>query len=195
MNLTPSQAEAQEDHGFKQAQAQTESIIAMVAALECDYDRLQELRDEREALADTIEETSNIHRAEQNAASSDALNEALSALADWDEDNAEELKDLANEAGECDDREEAERIIQEDALSVEVRSGWDVVGGDMTASEFRIVLCTGGPHVEIRGELDNYGQPSRAWMQYQDWGTPMQQVFGVEQSTLLTYCSQFYFGE
>lgn len=185
-NLTPSQAEAQEDYGFTQAQAQTESIIAMVAALECDYDRLQELQEEREALvydySEAHEDPKQDHR------------EAEKALAAWDDENTEELKILMNEAGDCADREEAEQRIQEDPLSVEVRSGWDIVGGDMSASEFRIVLCTGGPHVEIRGELDN-GQPSRAWMQYQDWGTPMTRVFGIEQSTLLTYCSQFYYGE
>lgn len=184
-NLTPSQAEAQENHGFTQAQAQTESIVAMVAALECDYDRLSTLRDERSDLVSAAEDPE----------SEDETTEALNALATWHEENIEELNELQAAAGDCADEEEARERIQENALSVEVRSGWDIVGGDMSASEFRIVLCTGGPHVEIRGELDNYGQPSRAWMQYQDWGTPMTQVFGVEQSTLLTYCSQFYFGE
>ena len=186
-NLTPSQAEAQENHGFTQAQAQTESIVAMVAALECDYERLQELRDQREDLSNDVED------ADEQAEF--LLKEACAALAKWDAENGEELAELEAAAGDCADEEEARETIQENALSVEVRSGWDVVGGDMSASEFRIVLCTGGPHVEIRGELDNYGQPSRAWMQYQDWGTPMTQVFGVEQSTLLTYCSQFYYGE
>lgn len=194
-NLTPSQAEAKENHGLDQAKAQAASVAAMVAALDCDFDRLQELQDEREALADTVEETSEIHRAEQNAASSDALTQAIAAIDAWKEENGEELADLLNQANDCADQDEARERIQEDALSVEVRSGWDIVGGELSASEFRIVLCTGGPHVEIRGELDNYGQPSRAWMQYQDWGTPLTQYFGIEQSTLLAYCGQFYFGE
>jgi hypothetical protein len=77
-------------------------------------------------------------------------------------------------------------------LSVEVRSGWASATDTMTAEEFRIVLCTGGPHVEIRGEL-HLGTPSRAWMMYQDWGTPLTQYFDVEGSTLLAYCQEFYF--
>jgi hypothetical protein len=177
-----------EDHGKQQAKAQAEGVAAMVAALACDYDRLQELRDEREALADEIDgaNTASAYGLEQEAT-------ARAALAAWDEENAEELKDLENEAGDCADQDEARARIQEDPLSVEVRSGWDVVGGDLGAAEFRIVLCTGGPHVEIRGELDQYGTPCRAWMQYQDWGTPLTQYFDVSQSTLLAYCQEFYF--
>lgn len=170
-----------ENHGLDQAKAQAESIAAMVAALNCDYDRLQELRDEREALADDAEDNEN-------------PSAALEALTQWDEDNAAELNTLKHEAGNCIDQDAARDNIQEDPLSVEVRSGWDVVGGDLSAAEFRIVLCTGGPHVEIRGEIDN-GTPCRAWLQYQDWGTPMTQLFDVEQSTLLAYCQEFYFGE
>jgi len=175
-----------ENHAFEQAQAQTEGIIAMVAALECDYDRLQELRDERDALKSAVEDPE----------SDEETAEALSALADWNTDNAEELAALEEAAGECADQDEARARIQEDPLCVEVRSSW-VPAADVpfTAAEFRIVLCTGGPHVEIMGELDDNGQPYRAWMQYQDWGTPMQRVFGVEQSTLLAYCAEFYFGE
>ena len=171
-----------ENHGLDQAKAQAESIAAMVAALNCDYDRLQELRDEREELAEAAEDPET-----EDAA-------ALEALTQWDEDNAAELNTLEHEAGDCTDQDAARDNIQEDPLSVEVRSGWDVVGGDLSAAEFRIVLCTGGPHVEIRGEIDN-GTPCRAWLQYQDWGTPMTQFFDVEQSTLLTYCQEFYFGE
>ncbi len=37
--------------------------------------------------------------------------------------------------------------------------------------------------------------PCRAWLEYQDWGTPWTQFFDAEQDTLLTYCRQFYFGE
>jgi hypothetical protein len=186
--LTPTQAEAierQEDHGRQQANAQAASIAAMVAALTCDYDRLQELRDERKNLAETL--------ADQEMP--ELIQEARAALKAWDYDNAEELNTLEHEAGDCADQEEARQRIQEDPLSVEVRSAWDIVGGDTSPAEFRIVLCTGGPHVEIRGELDQYQQPSRAWIQYQDWGTPLTQYFDIEAQTLLTYCQEFYFGE
>lgn len=176
-----------DNHGLDQAKAQAESIAAMVAAINCDYDRLQELRDEREALADEIDgiDTASAYGLEKEKA-------ALEALAAWDIENAEELEALEIEAGECADQDEAREIVQNDPLTVEVRSGWDIVGGDLSAAEFRIVLCTGGPHVEIRGELDN-GTPCRAWMMYQDWGTPLTQYFDVEGSTLLAYCQEFYF--
>lgn len=194
--LTPSEAEAierKEDHGKQQAAAQAASLVDMVCAITCDYDRLQELRDGREALTEEVEET---EAAETNGEEERrAAFEARAALAAWDEENAEELKDLENEAGKCTSEDEARERIQEDPLSVEVRSAWGVVGGDLSAAEFRIVLCTGGPHVEIRGELDHNGTPCRAWMQYQDWGTPMTQFYSVSQSTLLTYCQEFYFGE
>jgi hypothetical protein len=193
--MTPSEAEAKEDHGKQQAKAQAEGLAAMVAALTCDYDRLDEMRDERAEVAEALEEAENIHKAEDNLQSLDALQDARDRLAQWDEENAEELNSLEHEAGDCADQDEARQRIQEDPLSVEVRSAWDVVGGDTSAAEFRIVLCTGGPHVEIRGELDQYGTPCRAWMQYQDWGTPLTQFFDVEASTLLAYCQEFYFGE
>jgi hypothetical protein len=176
-----------DNHGLDQAKAQAESIAAMVAAINCDYDRLQELRDEREALTDEIDGicTASAYGLEKEKA-------AREALAAWDAENAAELQALEIEAGECADSDEAREIVQNDPLSVEVRSGWDIVGGDLSAAEFRIVLCTGGPHVEIVGELDN-GTPSRAWLQYQDWGTPMTRYFDIEQSTLLAYCQEFYF--
>ena len=145
------------------------SIQEMVTALECDYDRLTELRDERANLEE-------------------------SALQAWDEENGEELKDLADTAGDCTSREEAEERIHEDPLSVEVRSGWTSVGELMEAEEFVILLGTGGPAIRIRGELDD-GQPSRAWLEVQDWFTPWTEYIGASQDVLLTYAQQFYFGE
>jgi hypothetical protein len=121
------------------------------------------------------------------------VSEAREALAQWEGENLEELQALENEAGECADSDEARENVQNDPLSIEVRSGWTSHGDTMTAEEFRIVLCTGGPHVEIRGEFDVHGQPYRAWMMYQDWGTPLTEYFDVEGSTLLAYCQEFYF--
>lgn len=174
-----------DSHGLDQAKAQAASIVAMVDALTCDYERLQELRDERETLASAAEDP-EIEDEQAKAAGA--------ALAQWDEDNAKELNELEDAAGDCKDEDEARERIQEDPLSVEVRSGWTAASDvPLTAAEFRIVLCTGGPHVEIMGELNQYQLPCRAWLQYQDWGTPMTQFFDIEQSTLLIYCQEFYF--
>lgn len=179
----------EDNHGLDQAKAQAESIIEMVAAINCDYDQLQKLRNELEALAGEVSMicTASAYGLEQEK-------EALRALSVWKAENLEELEGLEIEAGGFTDTEQARETLQNDPVSVEVRSGWDIVGGDLGAAEFRIVLCTGGPHVEIRGDLNN-GTPSLAWLMYQDWGTPLTQYFNVEGDTLLAYCQEFYFGD
>jgi hypothetical protein len=39
------------------------------------------------------------------------------------------------------------------------------------------------------------GEPHRAWLEVQDWGTPWTRYFDIEQDTLLAYARCFYFGE
>lgn len=175
-----------DNHGESQARAQYESIVQMVAALNCDYDRLQELHEERENLvydySEAHEDPNKDHR------------DAERALAAWDDDNTEELQTLERDAGENTDRDDALTNIMESPLEISIRSGW--VGGtpDMRPEEFKILLCTGGPAVRIMGELDEHGEPCRAWLEYQDWGTPWTQYFGASQDTLLAFASCFYFG-
>jgi len=111
---------------------------------------------------------------------------------DWTIDEAEELEMLQADAGECTDEDDARERLNEDPLEVTVRSGWVSPGTEMTADEFQILLCTGGPAVRIMGELDQYGTPCRAWMEYQDWGTPWTQYFGAEQKRLLAYAQHFF---
>jgi hypothetical protein len=150
------------------------SIVEMVAALECDYDRLEELR-EWDANIKTL---------------------PTICMPMTTEDRIEHA-DLEKAAGECTSREDAETRIQEDVLSVQVRSGWQPVDPDAPfhAEEFCILLSTGGPASRIRGEIDQNGEPSRAWLEVQDWGTPCTQVFDIGQDTLLSYARCFYFGE
>ena len=179
-----------DDHGKSQAAAQYESIWNLVKALECDFARLEELRDEllnlKATYTDCIDDTAAFGLAK----------EAKNALNQWLEENEEELFELTRDAGEFTSREQVEDHIQDDPLSVDVRSDWHSPGGEgSTPSEFQVLLCTGGPAVRIIGELDEYGQPYRAWIEYQDWGTPWTQYFDASQDTLLTYCQQFYFGE
>lgn len=161
------------------------SIVAMVEALECDYARLEELRDARTTWL------------EDNPGSfiepNDPRNAGRWAMANPDE--SEELAELETAANECADREEAEQRILEDALSVEVRSGWASPGDTLTAEEFCILLSTGGPAVRVRGELDEHLVPRRAWLEVQDWGTPWSQYFDASQETLLTYARCFYYGD
>lgn len=162
-----------------------ESIQEMVAALECDYDRLEELRDERDGFE--FDEDENTAEDGPNYPNNKA------AWVGENEDDAEELKELEDEAGECDDREDAEQRIQEDALSVRVFG--ERIEGEWQADKFELLLATGGPAVRIMGELDDNCEPDRAWLEVQDWGTQWTQYFKADQETLLAYARCFYFGE
>ena len=113
----------------QEAQAQVSWIVGMVRALDCDFDRLAELREEK---------------------------------CDCE---SEELADLEERAGEFESEDDARDAIYETPLSVEVRSGWHAVGDDAgEPEEFRIVLRTGGPHVELTGDI---GGTVR--VVFQDW--------------------------
>jgi hypothetical protein len=160
----------------EQAQAQYNSICAMLDAYECDWDRLEELRD---------------MKADHEADMAEAIDPKPFNVAHPDE--AEELETLEAEAGDCTDQDDAQQRISEDPLSVEVRSDWVSPHEEkMTPGEFRILLCTGGPAVQICGELDDYGTPSRAWLEYQDWGTPWTQYFGADNARLVAYAQHFF---
>lgn len=236
------------DTAESQARAQVASIVAMVAALNVDYDRLEELRDKkteghyvagwnmpgympdaepcafdtdseaREYVADEMArhegesgDFGNERNIEVSPVAIDACRSGAgeygatfgdchywvtfqpNALADSGE--AEELAELEEAAGDCASEEEARGAIEGDALSIEVRSGWASSKDEFEAEEFRIVLCTGGPHVELVGDLYR-GTPSRIRVLYRDWGTSGEYFpESEEREALETYCSQFYFGE
>jgi hypothetical protein len=159
-----------------QAEAQYSSICGMLDAYELDWDRLEELRG---------------MKADHEADMAEAIDPKPFNVAHPDE--AEELETLEAEAGESTDQDDAQQQISEDPLSVEVRSGWtQPYSEQLAAEEFRILLCTGGPAVQIRGELDDNGTPSRAWLEYQDWGTPWTQYFGADNARLVTYAQHFF---
>ena len=105
--------------------------------------------------------------------------------------------DTATIDGENLTQDEIADRIQEHPLEVSVRSDWHSPGENLKASEFMILLCTGGPAVRIRGDLDEYGQPSRAWMEYQDWGEPWTQYFldHDELEALQEYTGFFWYGD
>jgi hypothetical protein len=174
-----------QDNALNQAKMQASSIADMVAALNVDYARLEELREERD----------NFESDEVGNLASDEVHKVVWAQT-FPED-AEELAELEEAAGDCEDEDQARERIQEDALDVQVRSDWYSPGSEENkASKFCILLCTGGPAVRILGELDIYGSPVHAYIQYQDWGTPWTEAVGViDRGTLLQYCQCFYFGE
>lgn len=169
------------DTARDQAILQVESVVSMVKALEVDYDRLEELRGERDDYRD--ENLGNLSSPEVHAI----------AWAQEFPDDAEELAELEDAAGDCSDEDEARERIQDDPLSIEVRSDWCTSASEMSPSEARIVLCTGGPHVEILCDLDQ-GQPSRPRVIYKDWGTSGE-LFDFDHDSVVTYLEQFYFEE
>ena len=127
-------------------------------------------------------------RAEEQAkAQLECIRELVAAL-------EEAEADIGDRTGE--ERDEARQAIEEDALSVEVRSDWHEIGGDSDPDEYCILLCTGGPAVRIIGRLDQYSEPESARLQYQDWYTPWQELIlsSEDYATLLTYAQCFYFG-
>jgi len=97
------------------------------------------------------------------------------------------------------EREAAQIRIAEDPLSVEVRGDWHAPGGEgAKPSEFMILLCTGGPAVRIRGELDRYSEPEKPHIEYQDWFTSWRELpvaTDEENDAVLDYCRQFYFAD
>lgn len=197
-----------------QANAQMQGIREMVAALECDYGRLEELREQYADAPDdySVSKAAALHFWEitgpsenhQRRSWGDYPTKLEAIVAAWcvaepeydHTSDADELTELEAIAGENESRDDAETAIQQDALSVEVRSDWRTVGSEAEDSDFRIVLCTGGPHVQIMGELNN-GEPTRAWLEYADWFTGMTERVNDEgdQDALLSYASRFFCGE
>ena len=94
-----------------------------------------------------------------------------------------------------DAREAAEQAIYDDPLAVDVRSGWvNVWTTEFEPVEYRILLCTGGPAVQLEGELDDRNQPYNVQLQHQDWFEPWQTVplTAEDTETLLTYVRHFF---
>lgn len=115
------------------------------------------------------------------------------------EGQLQSIKELVSALNDRDDKgyNDAVEAIQQDPLSIEVRSGWHTPGQEAASEEFRILICWGGPACRIVGELNEHGEPERACLQYQDWGTPWKDypLTVEEEQAVLTYCQQFYFGE
>jgi hypothetical protein len=110
----------------------------------------------------------------------------------------ESIRDLVAQLRE-DDSARSREAIQEDALSVQLRSGWYNPGNDAgSPDEFEILLCTGGPAARLSGTLNDHGQPETVTMQVQDWFQPwtdfVPETGNDDKDVLLTYTRCFYFG-
>jgi hypothetical protein len=105
----------------------------------------------------------------------------------------DQMRAAQNEAN-WDALDAARDEIQDSALSVEVRSGWYSLSDKPEPEEYRILLTTGGPGLQIRGRLDGDQTPRLQW---QDWFVPWTdlELTDDEQSAVAEFTAQFYFGE
>ena len=106
----------------------------------------------------------------------------------------------ADVGGSDEPLEQARERIQEDALSVSVRSGWYdpcLNCGDVDRTEYNILLCTGGPACRVIGTMSEHCEPDSARIEYQDWGTPWTNypLTSDQEAIVLEYAQQFYYGE
>lgn len=110
------------------------------------------------------------HGRKQAEAQFDSIKEMIEALRDAQEKNDNEADEAAREA------------IQNDPLSVEI------------VKQYEILLCWGGPACRIVGDLDEYGVPETAHIEYQDWFTRWTE-YPCSEDILLEYAREFYFEE
>jgi hypothetical protein len=118
-------------------------------------------------------------------------------------DGDDEECPVCDGTGEIDREEDEEAIyerIQQGPLSLEVRSDWHTPGDPdgRKPGEFRLLLSTGGPALQLVGEVDEYGEPyGTPRLQWQDWGTPWTDYRTTEEedSALEDYARCFYYGE
>jgi hypothetical protein len=111
--------------------------------------------------------------------------------------HAESCDDSACGADCPHEPDEARQAILDDPLTVEVRGEWHAPGAidACTPYEYKILLCWGGPAVQIIGTLDDANQPCSARLQYQDWFTEWEDYWLMEdeEETLMKYAQQFSF--
>ena len=114
----------------------------------------------------------------------------------------------AESDGDYTREDEIREQAQDEALSVEFRSGWSSNPEEMKPEEFKILLSTGGPACQIVGKID-YGscEPIDIEIQYQDWFTPWEPLqlnctyadrspnITSDYEALEWFCNCFYFGE
>jgi len=109
------------------------------------------------------ENTENVGAKAQAEAQLKSIKEMFQALNDAynsDSDSSDDEINLAHDA------------LLSSPLSVEVRSDWTPLGDYFKAAEYRILLCTGGPAVQVVGDLDAEGEPYNPELEYQDWFIP-----------------------
>lgn len=151
--------------------------------------------------------TRELSHAEQNASGHAETIEAYAeavAFCRKHREAPEEARELSREAraamreyGWTGDNKEAtaeaiEEAAREQALSVEFRcNGWSNTAAGLEPDEYRILLSTGGPALQITGAFDIHNGPTTARMEHQDWGTPWTEFHGVDEDALMWFAELF----
>lgn len=72
-----------------------------------------------------------------------------------------------------DDLDDVTQEILEYPLDLSVRcTEWMPIGPDLEPDEYRVLLSTGGPAVQITGSIGPDNEPSSVKLQHQSWFTP-----------------------
>lgn len=155
-----------ESRAEDQAKLQVAGIVKMYLAHQLDWERFEELKNAK------IE--------------AEELGESMTI------EELDEFMRMVKVAGEYSSQEEVLARIQEDALIVQYRSDWESPGEELKPSEFRILLCTGGPHVELLGDIGRWGEADNVRVVYRDWGE-CGEYFpdSIEHEALMFYVSQY----
>lgn len=183
------------------ALSHAEEINRLMTALEADYSQIEELKDHiqdmRDELSDVQEELDEVIQTIDAEAEDEEkelqlneycrLNEQAADLTHNIHSTKDELAKLQAKVGDFSDSDEVATELHNYPLSVDVRSGWTSIGETLEASEYAILLTTGGPAARIRGELDEYGTPTSAWMEACGWGTPWTDVYTDYDDALLEF--------
>lgn len=183
------------------ALSHAEEIHRLMAALEVDFDQLEELKDFMQDLREDLAEVQEELDAVLNTINAEAedeekelqldvycsLNELAADVTDKIRAAEDELAKLQAIAGDFTDSDDVATELHNYPLSIDVRSGWTPVGGQLEAAEYSILLTTGGPAARIWGELDDDGTPTSARMEAQDWGTPWTDVYTDYDDALLEF--------
>jgi hypothetical protein len=94
-----------------------------------------------------------------------------------------------------DTAEAIEGAARDQALSVEFRcDGWTNSPADMEPDQYRILLSTGGPALQIAGSFDPINGATSVRLEHQDWGTPWTEFDGIDEDALAWFVDLFCLG-
>lgn len=124
------------------------------------------------------------------------MNTTLSRSAEQAQAQLDEIQRLSDLLDADPDNDDLQDELRDLALTQEVRSTWTSMDQDLEPDEYRLLLCTGGPAVQVVGQLDSAGDPCTATLQHQDWGTPWADVNLTRPETelLVWFAQTFYWG-